>query len=152
MSYTVRERKSQRLEDDLQILRVERVVSNARNSLDGSRNSGSFVPRSYIAEEPADDFHLDTQPIHEKARLYQRPTHPTTSLAKVLKKIHQSSFLVRWVIYITPVTLLLSTPIFLGLLIFKDTQVGGLNFFWIGVWLEVIWLTLWLARVGLLVL
>ncbi|RKF61619.1 putative MscS family protein [Erysiphe neolycopersici] len=144
-TYTVHERKNQRLEDDLQILKAERVVSNARKSMDSSRNSGSYVPRNYIAEEPVDDFDIDTQPIHEKKRLYKSPVHPTT-VAKVLKKIHHSSFLVRWIIYIIPVTLLLSIPIFLGLLIFKDTQVGGLRFFWIGVWLEVIWLTLWLAR------
>lgn len=145
-TYTLHERRNQRLEDDLQILRAERVVSNARNSIDSTRKSGSYVPRSYIAEEPVDDFDIDTQPIHEKARLYQPPVHPTTSLAKVLKRIHNSSFLVRWIIYITPVTLILSIPLFLGLLILKNTQVGGLRFFWIGVWLEVIWLTLWLAR------
>ncbi|KUJ11313.1 uncharacterized protein LY89DRAFT_689191 [Mollisia scopiformis] len=150
MSITQQKEQSRRLDDDLEMLRAERVVSNAEKSNEDSMGrSKSMMGRSRSRNpgEPVDDFDIDTTPIHEKTKIYQPPAHPTTKLAKWFKKIHNSSFLVRYFFYISPLTLLLLIPLLLGLLVFKQTTVGGVRLFWFGIWLEIVWLTLWLGRI-----
>jgi hypothetical protein len=151
MSITQQREQSRRLDDDLEMLRAERVVSNAEKSNEDSMaRSKSMMGRSRSrnAAEPVDDFDIDTTPIHEKTKIYQPPAHPTTKLAKWFKRIHNSSFLVRYFFYISPLTILLLIPLLFGLLLFPQTTVGGVKLFWFGIWLEIVWLTLWLGRVS----
>ncbi|KAM3074863.1 hypothetical protein ACMFMG_008276 [Clarireedia jacksonii] len=151
MSTAAQREQSRRLDDDLEMLRVERVVSNADRTGDAnSMRRSRSVMRSRSrggGGEPVDDFDVNTTPIHEKNKIYKPPAHPATKLARIFKKIHQSSFLVRYFFYITPFTLLLLIPLMLGLFVFKGTTVGGVRLFWFGIWLEIVWLTLWLARI-----
>ena len=151
MSPSAQREQSRRLEDDLEMLRAERVVSNAersnQESIERSRSMGRS--RSRTNAEPIDDFDVGTTPIHEKTKVYQPPANPTTKLARIFKKIHHSSFLVRYFFYIAPLVLLLLIPLLFGLLLFKQTTVGGVKLFWFGIWLEIVWLTLWAGRVGL---
>lgn len=145
--------QSRRLDDDLEMLRIERVVSNtAAESEAGSQfgKSRSMArSRSRTTGEPIDDFDVDTAPVHEHGKIYQPPQHPTTNFAKMFKKIHNSSWLVRYFFYITPIVLLLLIPLLLGALLFKDTSVGGVKLLWFSIWLEIVWLTLWAGRVSL---
>ncbi|CCU81290.1 mechanosensitive ion channel [Blumeria hordei DH14] len=145
-SVAIQREHSQRLDDDLEMLRVERVVSRSETNEDVTGRPKMNDYRSRIDGEPVDNFDTDTSPMHEKTKFYRMPADPTTSLAKLFKKIHQSSVLVRWIVYIMPVTLLLSIPLILGLLVLKEATVGDVEFFWFGVWLEVVWLNLWLSR------
>ncbi|KAK0103252.1 hypothetical protein ONS95_005286 [Cadophora gregata] len=149
MSLSQQREQSRRLDDDLEMLRAERVVSNAeKESEDGLGRSKSMArSRSRTAAEPVDDFDVGTTPLHEKTKIYKPPAHPTTKIAKVFKKIHNSVFLVRWFFYITPITLLLLIPTLFGKFLFPDTTVGGVELFWFGIWLEIVWLTLWLGRI-----
>jgi len=144
--------QARRLDDDLTLLKAERVVSNAERTAqleaDGIGRSKSMArTRSRNASEPADDFDIGTTPIHEKTKIYQPPANPTTKLAKFFKRVHNSSWIVRWVFYIAPVTLLLLIPVLLGRLLFRTASVGGVKLFWFGIWLEIVWLTLWLGRI-----
>lgn len=151
MSLSQQREQSRRLDDDLEMLRAERVVSNAeRSTMDDSlgRSKSMARSRSRTAGEPVDDFDIDTTPIHEKTKVYKPPAHPTTKLAKTFKKIHNSVFLVRWFFYIAPLSVLLSIPIILGAVRFETTSVGGVELLWFGIWLEIVWLTLWLGRVS----
>jgi hypothetical protein len=151
MSPSAQREQSRRLEDDLEMLRAERVASNAeksnQESIERSRSMGRS--RSRTNAEPIDDFDVGTTPIHEKTKIYQPPANPTTKIARFFKKIHNSSFLVRYFCYITPLVLLLLIPLLFGLLLFKQATVGGVTLFWFGIWLEIVWLTLWLGRVSL---
>lgn len=150
MSPSVQREQSRRLNDDLEMLRAERVVSNAERSQEDSmgRAMSKNRSRSRTNAEPIDDFDIDTTPIHEQTKVYKPPEAPTTSFAKVFKKIHESNFLVRYFFYILPFTIILLVPLLLGLLVYKHKDVGGVKLFWFGIWLEVVWLTLWAARVG----
>lgn len=103
--------------------------------------------RSRTNAEPIDDFDIGTTPLHEKTKVYQPPENPSTNFAKFFKKIHNSSFLVRWFLYITPPTILLLVPVLLGFLYEKTAKVGGVKLSWFGIWLEVVWLTLWAGRI-----
>ncbi|KAH7398038.1 mechanosensitive ion channel-like protein [Cadophora sp. MPI-SDFR-AT-0126] len=149
MSLSQQREQSRRLDDDLEMLRAERVVSNAERTNDDSigRSKSMARSRSRTAVEPVDDFDVDTTPLHEKTKIYKPPAHPTTKFAKVFKKIHNSIFLVRWLFYITPLTLLLLIPTLFGKFLFEDASVGGVELFWFGIWLEIVWLTLWLGRI-----
>lgn len=151
MSLSQQREQSRRLDDDLEMLRAERVVSNAETSnMDDSlgRSKSMARSRSRTAAEPMDDFDIGTTPIHEKTKLYKPPEHPSTALAKWFKKIHNSVFLVRWFFYIAPFSALLAIPVILGATRFQTTGVGGVKLLWFGIWLEIVWLTLWLGRVS----
>jgi hypothetical protein len=154
MSPQQQREQSRRLDDDLMMLHAERIVSDAENSAQDSMGKSRSMGRSRSRNnaEPLDDFDIATNPIHEQTKVYQPPARPSTRLAKTFKKIHESSFLVRYFFYIAPLTILLLIPMLFGLLLFKQTTVGGVRLFWFGIWLEIVWLTLWLARVSLQIL
>ena len=143
-----------RLEDDLAMLQAERVVSSARylqvnGDLAVTPSLSMQKSRSKKSDDDAvDEFDVNTTAIHEKTALYKPPEHPATNFAKFFKRIHESSFLVRYILYISPLVLIFLIPLLLGALLFKDASVGGVELAWFCIWLEIVWLTLWAGRVG----
>jgi hypothetical protein len=143
--YQVREHAT-RLEDDLAVLEAERCVSNSQRSEE--LNDKGPIPRSRShRSDPADEFGTATNPLHEKTAIFRPPEHPSTNLARLVKRIHNSSFLIRYFTYIVPVVVILLVPLLLGALVFKDATVGEVRLLWFSVWLEIVWLTLWAGRV-----
>jgi hypothetical protein len=139
-----------RLDDDLAMLQAERVVSaNAqREGEEGKLGRSMSLARSRSRRtDPVDDFDVSTNPVHEKNSVYRPPEDPTTRVAKIFKKIHSSSFLVRYFTYIIPLAVLLLIPLLFGSLLFKDANVGGVSLEWFSIWLEIFWLTLWAGRI-----
>ena len=137
-----------RLEDDLALRQAERVVSHAQRPQYSRLEHSISVHRSRSRRTDVDDFDVNTNPIHEKTAMFRPTEHPSTNFAKIFKRIHSSSFLIRYITYITPVVLLLLIPLLLGALVFKEASVGGVSLLWFSVWLEVVWLTLWAGRVS----
>ncbi|KUL89750.1 hypothetical protein ZTR_00542 [Talaromyces verruculosus] len=135
-----------RLDDDLAVLQAERVVSNSQRS-EEHNSEGTSLRQLRSRTEHVDEFDIATNPLHETAAIYNAPVDPHTSIAKVLKRIHSSSFLVRYFFYIMPLTLILLIPLLLGALVFKSANVGGVKLLWFSVWLEIFWLTLWAGRI-----
>ena len=148
-SSLTREQES-RLDDDLAMLQAERVVSRSKDRLRPSTSLGKSRSRR---TEHIDEFDVNTNPVHEKTAIYKPPEHPTSNIAKVFKRVHNSSFIVRYFMYIIPVAALLSVPLLIGAIVYKNDEkgVGGVELLWFSVWLEIVWLTLWAGRVGLLV-
>jgi hypothetical protein len=140
--------EAHRLQDDLAMLQVERVVSkNDKGSQEGGDMGEKMARSRSRRSEPVDEFDAATNPLHERANLYKPPEHPSTKLAKFFKRVHNSSFIIRYIVYITPLVLILLIPLLLGALVFPDATVGGVKLLWFSVWLEVVWLTLWAGRV-----
>ena len=140
-----------RLDDDLAMLQAERVVSAAQVS-QGDVNlthSMSMHNTRSRREEPLDAFDAATNPIHEKTAMYKPPEHPTTKASRAFKRVHNSSYLVRYFVYILPIVIILLVPLLLGALLFRRATVGGVRLLWFSVWLEIVWLTLWAGRVSL---
>ncbi|KAF1981429.1 hypothetical protein K402DRAFT_342404 [Aulographum hederae CBS 113979] len=137
-----------RLDDDLALLQIERQVSHeaSQDREDISRSKSMHRTRSR-REDPVDDFDVATNPLHERATIYRPPENPANGLAKFFKKVHQSSFLVRYFFYITPLVLIILLPLLLGIFLFPDASVGGVTMWWFCVWLEIVWLTLWAGRI-----
>lgn len=136
-----------RLEDDLLLLQAERVASRSTQGehKDGEQGLGRTRSRH---TDPVDEFDDATNPLHEKAAVYKPPEKPATKLAALVKKIHHSSFIVRYFTYIVPVVLILLIPLLIGALKFRSAAVGGVELMWFAIWLEIVWLTLWAGRVG----
>lgn len=144
---SARREQATRLEDDLLLLQAERVASR---STQGEVGEGEHQSMSRVRSrrEPVDEFDEATNPLHEKAAVYKPPEKPNTKLSAFVKKLHQSSFIVRYVTYISPVVLILLVPLLVGALKFPNTSVGGVKLMWFSIWLEIVWLTLWAGRVS----
>ncbi|KAI9704667.1 MAG: hypothetical protein M1820_005415 [Bogoriella megaspora] len=134
--------ESHRIDDELMVLQLEREVSRNAQARHEERLNRSRSRR----DDTVDDFDVATNPLHEKAAVYKPPEHPTTAVSKFFKKVHDSSFLVRWITYITPVVGILLIPLLLGIFVFEDATVGGVKLMWFGIWLEIVWLSLWAGR------
>lgn len=135
-----------RLEDDLAVLEAERSVSNSHRSEDQAERLSMRRSRSRRSE-PLDEFDVATNPLHETAAVYRPPDDPSNKLALFFKKVHNSSFIIRYFTYIVPVVTILLVPLLLGALVFQNANVGGVELLWFSVWLEIVWLTLWAGRI-----
>jgi len=140
----VREERS-RVEDELALEKAEKVVSQQMNEEEDTALKSSRSRRP----EPVDDFNVATNPIHERAQIYKPPEHPPNKFAAFFKHVHGSSWPFRYFTYIVPVFLLLLIPVLMGALLpaGQVADVGGAELLWFGVWLEIIWLTLWGGRI-----
>lgn len=143
-----REQQS-RLDDDLAVLQIERGLIDAEELERGQSISRSMQRVRSRRDEPIDDFDAATNPLHEQAARYKPPENPTTKFSKFFKKLHNSSWVVRYFTYISPVVILILIPLLLGVFLFEDANVGGVELVWFSIWLLIVWLTLWAGRVSI---
>lgn len=138
--------QASRLDDDLAMLQIERQISAQEEA---KSTDGRSLHRSRSRhQEPVDEFDAATEPLHAQASMYKPPENPTTTFAKIFKKVHNSSWVIRYLTYIVPVVLIILVPLLLGALLFTDASVGGVEMVWFCIWLEIVWLTLWAGRVS----
>jgi len=137
--------QNSKLGDDLEMLKIERQISKAAEDQALAEANNLSRTRSR-RDDTIDEFDEATNPIHEKTAIYTPPAHPASNFAKFIKRVHQSNFLVRWMVYITPLVIILLIPLLLGALVFKNASVGNVKLVWFMIWLEIVWLTLWAGR------
>ncbi|EAA31931.2 hypothetical protein GE21DRAFT_8201 [Neurospora crassa] len=135
-----------RLNDDLELMRAERMVSRQARE-DESRRSRS---RNRSTENLEDVF--DTV-----AGAGATPTPAVTTVAKTTwltrtwARLRKFPRVLRYVVYSIPPAILILIPIFLDIFAYNRHQdVGedrGVRLLWFGIWLEVVWLSLWGTRV-----
>ena len=141
--------QASRLNDDLTVLQIEQGLS-AQDTLQKNQSLNRSVTRQRSRREDlVDDFDAATNPLHEQAAKYKPPENPTTNVSKFFKKVHNSSWLVRYFTYITPLVLLILIPLLVGALAFPRAHVGNVRLVWFSIWLMIVWLTLWLGRVSI---
>ncbi|KAK4453083.1 Mechanosensitive ion channel-domain-containing protein [Podospora aff. communis PSN243] len=129
-----------RLNDDLELLRAERVVSHQEHS---SRHSRM---RSH-QDRNEDVFHSDS-PEKTAISTPKKKTWLTTLWAS-LKKFPR---VLRYILYALPAAVVLLIPIFLDLFAYdQDANPvggdGGVELLWFGIWLEIVWISLWATRI-----
>lgn len=137
-----------RLADDLAVTEAERVVSRSSHDAQSKQSKKSrdhHTARSRRSN--VDEFDEATNPLHERAAIYQPPERPTTKLARFIKTLHETSFVVRYLTYIVPLVVILLVPLLVGALAFPESNVGGVSLLWFSIWLEILWLTAWAGRV-----
>ncbi|PLB37087.1 Mechanosensitive ion channel family [Aspergillus candidus] len=154
-SASARREHAMRLEDDLAVLEAERVVSRSTQDHQeekapasaGAAENESISRSRSRRSQTVDEFDEATNPLHEKAAVYNPPDNPNTNFAKFIKKLHGSSFVIRYLTYIVPLVVILLIPLLVGALAYPNASVGGVELLWFSVWLEIVWLTLWAGRV-----
>ena len=144
--------QASRLNDDLAVLQIEQELASPESpqrQRGVSVNRGSMTRIRSKREDLIDQFDTATNPLHEQAARYKPPENPSTSFSKFFKKVHNSSWLVRYFTYITPIVLLILIPLLVGALAFPKATVGGVRLVWFSIWLMIVWLSLWAGRVSL---
>ncbi|KAK2748771.1 hypothetical protein FQN57_000352 [Myotisia sp. PD_48] len=145
LSHSKDREKASRLEDEMTMMHAEQMVTNSEVATE--KESTNLKPTRSARSEPVDDFDTATNPVHEKTSIYKPPQTPSNKLALFFKKVHNSSFLIRYFTYITPIALIILIPLLLGALVYPNAHVGGVQLLWFCVWLEIFWLTLWAGRI-----
>ncbi|USP76947.1 hypothetical protein yc1106_04221 [Curvularia clavata] len=139
--------QASRLNDDLAVLAIEQGLDEKEALMRNHSMNRSMTRVRSRREDLVDDFDAATNPLHEQAARYKPPENPTTSFSKFFKRVHNSSWLVRYFTYITPMVLIILIPLLVGALAFKEATVGGVKLVWFSIWLMIVWLTLWAGRV-----
>ncbi|KAI2615838.1 hypothetical protein GGR54DRAFT_251748 [Hypoxylon sp. NC1633] len=131
-----------RLGDDLTMLQAERAVSNSETAdLRRAHSKRSEAEKQDVFNQPA-----------QTPTVVGLPSEPPNKLNKVFRGIKGLPRMVRYFLYSLPVTAILLIPVLLGILLPQDQQAviggpGGIQLMWFGIWLEVVWLSLWAARI-----
>ncbi|KAK6074911.1 mechanosensitive ion channel [Seiridium cupressi] len=132
-----------RLVDDLTMLHIQQMVSNQEDEL--SRSMTKVRSRQEPVSE--DVFNAPTHTV-----TLGTPQEPPSKLNKVFKGVKKLPRVVRYFFYLLPITAILLIPIFLGIFLDPRHQTavggtGGTQLLWFGIWLEIVWLSLWAARI-----
>lgn len=134
--------EANRLNDDLELLRAERMVSNQEHDL----ASGSRMKFRHHSPEPEDAFN---QPAPEA--VVEKKKNTNAALYKLWLFISKFPRFFRYIIYLIPGAALLLAPVLLGTYRFNGVKdavggVGGVYLMWFGIWLEIVWCSLWVTR------
>lgn len=134
-----------RLHDDMELLRAERAVSRQEGD---DHDPARRRSRHKSHAEPVEDaFHTPGGPA------VAAPVPSTeTWLTRLWASLKKFPRVLRYVVYAIPPGILILIPVFLDLFAYdrKGSPVGGpggVQLLWFGIWLEVVWLTLWATRI-----
>ena len=70
-----------------------------------------------------------------------------TRLHRLYKSLINSSIITRYIAYITPLAILIATPIIVGATVARYATIGGVTLYWFFAWIEVVWLSLWVCKI-----
>lgn len=126
------------LNDDLELLRAERLISNQEHDM-----RRSFSKTRNHNPEPEDAFNqLNLPESSAKKR------NENAALYKLWRFVRKFPRLIRYFVYMLPGAALLLIPVLLGYFRYDkgEKNVGGVYLMWFGIWLEIMWCSLWVSR------
>ncbi|KAL5606583.1 hypothetical protein BROUX41_002985 [Berkeleyomyces rouxiae] len=136
-----------RLHDELEMLRTEQMVSSREQELQriGSRQ---------VPSEDDDDAHYNPNGdaiIASTKTMPQPPPDSSAILYRLWLWLKKFPRIFRYIFYAAPGAAILLIPVLIGKYAFKPEEhaVGGddgVYLEWFGIWLEIMWGSLWLAR------
>ncbi|KAL7811802.1 Mechanosensitive ion channel domain-containing protein [Trichoderma aethiopicum] len=134
--------EANRLNDDLELLRAERMVSNQEHD----QASKARTRNRHHNPEPEDAFNHH---VPEPVPIQRKNTD--AALYKLWIFISKFPRFFRYIIYLIPGAALLLAPVLLGTFRFNGTEhavggTGGVYVMWFGIWLEIVWCSLWVTR------
>lgn len=132
-----------RLNDDLELLRAERIVSHQ------GHESASTRARNRSHDERVEDAFNTTTLVADTPNTQGQKSTWLTRLWNSLKKFPR---VLRYILYAIPPGILILIPVFLDLFAYEGRTEpvggeGGVELLWFGIWLEVVWLSLWVVRI-----
>ncbi|KAI1771908.1 hypothetical protein F4818DRAFT_428238 [Hypoxylon cercidicola] len=144
MSDTDSRDQASQLVDDLTLLQAEQAVSHWEST---ELRRAHSKARSH---EPVkqDVFNQPTQ-----TPTIGLPTEPPNKLRQLFRNIKGLPRILRYLFYSIPITAIILIPVILGAVKPQSEQPviggpGGVQLMWFGIWLEVLWLSLWAARIA----
>lgn len=69
-----------------------------------------------------------------------------TRIGNLFKKVHGFSIITRYGLYVLPVSTLLVIPLVLFDTVYKDVRVGNIRLLGLFIWLEIVWVGLWICK------
>ncbi|KAM3467051.1 hypothetical protein NHJ6243_000448 [Beauveria neobassiana] len=131
------------LNDDLELLRAEQLISNQEHDLELQRSRSRNRTHHPVPEDAFNQ--LDTTHGPEKKR------NEDASLYKLWAFLKKFPRFIRYFVYMLPVALLLLLPVLLGAFAVDKRRHavggnGGVDLMWFGIWLEIVWCSLWVSR------
>lgn len=131
------------LNDDLELLRIERMMSQQETQDDEMRRSRS--KGRVHNPEPEDAFLQLTQGQQVAS---EKKKNEDAALYKFWMFMTKFPRFLRYIVYMLPGAALLLIPLLIGY--FQpnedDNNVGGVKLMWFGIWLEIVWCALWVSR------
>ncbi|KAI2622136.1 hypothetical protein GGS26DRAFT_249181 [Hypomontagnella submonticulosa] len=148
LSETESRDQATRLVDDLTLLQAEQAVSHRESA---------ELRRAHSKSRSHEPIKHDVFNQPPQTATIPLPSEPPNKLNKVFRGIKGLPRLVRYFLYSVPIASILLIPILLGKFVPKDQQAviggpGGIELMWFGIWLEVVWLSLWAARIATAIL
>jgi hypothetical protein len=70
-----------------------------------------------------------------------------TKMGKIYQKIINFSVVTRYFLYVLPIAILLAVPIIIGIFVAPNATVQGVRIVWFFTWIEIVWLSLWIAKI-----
>ncbi|BFZ61078.1 hypothetical protein YB2330_002136 [Saitoella coloradoensis] len=135
-----------RFEDELEIARAEQLAHEATVQDQTSHKGTRLTSKTKAAQDDFD--RLANRKEHgQHPGLWIPPKEPITAFGKLFLKMHHYSILTRYFFYMLPLALVLLIPLFIGAFAFYDASIGGVRMMWFFIWLEILWLTLWGAKI-----
>lgn len=98
VSHSRMREENYRLEDDLEMLRAERVVTNAsgHGGLERSKSRRDRSRSQVAGIEPVDEFDISTNPAHDNGKgVWRPPEKPANKFAQFLKVVSTCIYLVK---------------------------------------------------------
>ncbi|KAF1812813.1 hypothetical protein P152DRAFT_396145 [Eremomyces bilateralis CBS 781.70] len=83
------------------------------------------------------------QPIPEA----EEETDRITRMGRIYYKILNFSIVTRYFIYVLPLALAIAIPIIVGATAAKKAKLGGVRIVWFFTWIEIVWLSVWVAKI-----
>ncbi|KAH0284548.1 hypothetical protein M436DRAFT_68139 [Aureobasidium namibiae CBS 147.97] len=69
-----------------------------------------------------------------------------TRIGNLIKKVHSFSIITRYALYVLPIATLLVIPLALFDTIYKHARAGNIRFLGLFIWLETVWIGLWVCK------
>ena len=82
----------------------------------------------------------------ERAKVFKEEEDGLTKVGNFLWKIHRTSIIMRYALYIVPVGALLAIPLALTATVYRDQNAGLVPLVGLFVWIEMVWVLLWVAK------
>lgn len=69
-----------------------------------------------------------------------------TQIGNLIKKVHGFSIITRYALYVLPVATLLVIPLAFFDTVYKDARAGNIRLLGLFIWLEIVWVGLWICK------
>jgi hypothetical protein len=82
----------------------------------------------------------------ESGRPQEEEEGTLTQMGKIYNAILNFSVITRYFVYVLPLAILIAVPIIIGATAAPKAKLGGVRIVWVFTWVEVVWLSLWVAK------